>query len=131
MDQLYSVEGSSGDPDVALLCMMKGMDTPWFKKAKQIARDRGLLQVELAARMGVSQTAISNWLSGKRSPKPAELQRLAGVIGVSLNELFSDDAAYVTDRAEVEIISLLREMDEEQRETAMRLVKALSPTQTD
>ena len=53
------------------------------------ARKRaGLTQKELAEKLGVDQSAVSFWETGKRAPRGAKLIRLANVLDCSIDELF-------------------------------------------
>lgn len=54
---------------------------------------RSLTQVEVADHLGVSQTAVSYWEKGRRVPSVAMLARLAGLLGVTIDELIDGWAA--------------------------------------
>ena len=47
----------------------------------------GLTQRELAARLGLSKSAVGNWESGKGTPDPDTLRELANVLGVTADYL--------------------------------------------
>lgn len=49
--------------------------------------ERGLTQVELAARAGVSKSMLSLYEGGKRRPQLETLERLVDALGVRLGEL--------------------------------------------
>lgn len=44
----------------------------------------------LAKEVGVHQTTIKNWLDGESEPKIAALEKIAGLLGVSYDELLGD-----------------------------------------
>lgn len=48
---------------------------------------QGLTQQELADRAGISRTTLSSYISARRYPRPAILERLAKSLGVSVGEL--------------------------------------------
>lgn len=48
----------------------------------------GLSQQELAEELGVSQSAVAMWETGKRKPRSGELPKLAQVLGCTIDELF-------------------------------------------
>lgn len=48
---------------------------------------RGLTQQELADRAGISRTSLSSYITARRYPRPAILERLAKCLGVSVGEL--------------------------------------------
>lgn len=54
---------------------------------RDIRIERGLTQVELAARAGVSKSMLSLYEGGKRRPQLETLERLVDALGVRLGEL--------------------------------------------
>ena len=56
-----------------------------FESARKKA---GLTQKGLAEKLGVDQSAVSFWETGKRAPRGAKLLRLADVLNCSIDELF-------------------------------------------
>ncbi len=52
----------------------------------------GMTQAELAMQLGKTQSAICQWESGVRAPRPAMLLRLADVLGCTVDELLRGDA---------------------------------------
>ena len=52
----------------------------------------GLSQQELAARMGVAPTAISNWEHEVALPRARQMPMLAKAVGCSIDELFAQPA---------------------------------------
>lgn len=59
------------------------------KKLKELIRQRGIKQVELARYVGISPSRLSNYLSDKREPDLEMLARMAKFMSVDLN-YFSD-----------------------------------------
>jgi transcriptional regulator with XRE-family HTH domain len=49
--------------------------------------DAGLKQSEVAARVGATQAAVSNWERGKSWPDPEQMQMLARIFDVSYKHL--------------------------------------------
>jgi transcriptional regulator with XRE-family HTH domain len=49
----------------------------------------GLTKTEVARRTGVAKSTLSNWLARHRNPTPANLARLAEVLGVEVTDLVS------------------------------------------
>lgn len=56
-----------------------------FESARKKA---GLTQKELAEKLGVDQSAVSFWETGKRAPRGGRLLRLADVLNCTIDELF-------------------------------------------
>lgn len=48
----------------------------------------GLSQTEAARRIGVDQSTVSYWESGKKMPRASKLARLADLYGCTVDELF-------------------------------------------
>ena len=51
----------------------------------------GLSQEEVAERMGVDQSAVSFWETGKTRPRAALLVKLAGLYCCTVDELLKED----------------------------------------
>ena len=59
-----------------------------FAKAlKQILKDRGISQAELARRVGVSPQAVSKWVNRKGLPDVVMLVKISNALAVSVAEL--------------------------------------------
>ena len=78
-------------------------------KLKELRKNRGLTQEELAQALFVSRTAISKWESGKGYPNIDSLKAISKYFCVSLDDLLSTD----------EIITIAEE-DGKQKERHLR-----------
>ncbi len=58
---------------------------------KDLRKQKGLSQSELAALCNVHQTAVSQWENGRTSPDNDSLRILAGVLGVSVGALIGGE----------------------------------------
>lgn len=56
---------------------------------------KGLNQEELANILGIKQASISQFETGDRIPTPANLQKIAEVLGTSVEELTGDQNAVI------------------------------------
>lgn len=54
--------------------------------------DKGFNQSELAKATGVKQSAISAYIAGTSTPSADALYRMAKALGLSMDELYADDA---------------------------------------
>lgn len=61
-------------------------------RIRELRLERGLTMAELAARIGVTQPAISQWESGREKPGRDSLQKLAAALGVGPEALTSSAA---------------------------------------
>lgn len=60
-----------------------------MKGVKYYRLAKGLTQAALARAMGVDQSVISDWETGRSSPSSGRLPRLAELLGVTIDQLFS------------------------------------------
>jgi len=60
------------------------------ERLRLLREEAGLSQAEIARRIGVDDSAISQWENGRRQPNLALAKRLAGVFGVTLDFLVED-----------------------------------------
>ena len=73
------------------------------RKIKQLRKDRGLTQEQLAEYLNVSSQAVSKWECGVSTPDADMLPRLAVFFGTSMDELFDFDKTR-TDREVDELV---------------------------
>mgnify|MGYP002527172924 CR=1 FL=1 len=52
-------------------------------RIKQVMEEKGMTQLDLASKSGVSQSHISRYLNGKYEPKSFHAQKIAEALGVS------------------------------------------------
>ena len=62
-----------------------------MSKIKELRKTAGLTQVKFAEAMGVTQSTISQWESGRVLPDTAKLPKLAKVLGCSVADLFTTE----------------------------------------
>ena len=81
---------------------------------KRLRLERKLTQEQLAVALGVSAQAVSKWETSDTYPDGELLVPLATKLGVSLDELFGNNAVFMGDISE-KIRSLLHETEEKDR----------------
>ena len=59
-----------------------------FLRIEELRKDSGMTQEQLAERMGVIRTAVTNWETESALPRTRQLPLLASVLGCSINDLF-------------------------------------------
>lgn len=70
-----------------ILFMPDTSDFP--KRLAALLDERGVTQLELAARVGVTRAAMSRYVSGDREPRFVTLMRIAEELGVHVEDLLS------------------------------------------
>ena len=105
-----------------------------------LRRERGMTQAELAARLGISKSAVSMYERGNREPELDLLQEMADLFGVSVSSLLGrerDDLLNgdpelteylesLRDRPELRMLfSLTRNAAKEDVEAAVKIIEAL------
>lgn len=63
-----------------------------MNRIREIRCSRGISQAELARRVGVHQTAISQWENGRTAPDHKSLAKLVQALDVSMDALFGAEA---------------------------------------
>ena len=67
------------------------------KNLKMVMDERNMTQTQLAALTGIAKSGISQYLSGKTTPKTAVLQKLADALETSVDFLMGDNPTMDTD----------------------------------
>lgn len=62
-------------------------------RIKQLREAAGLSQRELGERIGVSGPAVAMWESGENRPSLTNLEKLADVLGVSIDAILGREPA--------------------------------------
>lgn len=62
-------------------------------RIKQLREAAGLSQRELGERIGISGPAVAMWESGENRPSLTNLEKLADVLGVSIDAILGRDPA--------------------------------------
>ena len=60
-------------------------------RIKQLREAAGLSQRELGERIGISGPAVAMWESGENRPSLTNLEKLADVLGVSIDAILGRD----------------------------------------
>lgn len=110
----------------------------WFEKANAIRKTiRPKLTYErIGLIMGRSTSTIGAWFKGRNNPTIEEIQELAGVLGVSLQELTSGDDFWIRDDNERAWIVYYRSLPELERSVLIKTLGvapalALPPPEVD
>lgn len=106
------------------------MTTKWFERADALMRDRRISRVAVGDALGITGQAASLKLSGQRPTSVDEIRVIAGVIGVSVAELISDDAGYVQNLDEEELLKLFRLLNADQQKSILTMMRSIISSKT-
>ncbi len=71
------------------------MTNPVCKKIRGLRFQHGITQVELAVKAGIPRASLANMESEKGNPSIASLLKVAGALGVSIDELVNNEPGLV------------------------------------
>ena len=97
------------------------------KRLAAIRKESNYKQIDLAAKLNVSQQVISNIERGVTAPDIEQLKKFADIYQISLDQLvgrefLNDD----TDTIERQIISCIKQMDEKEKELSLGLLSQVA-----
>lgn len=98
----------------------------WYENLAAAIRKSGLTQRQIAARLGVQQATISNWIRGERTPNVESIQKLARVLGMSIHEMLGDQAIILERDIERKLIAIIRNLSEEDERHLLRIAESLA-----
>ena len=61
---------------------------------RDLRKQKGITQEQLATALNVSQSTITSWENGKRRPDISLLPSIAAYFGVSINDIYGDEGKY-------------------------------------
>lgn len=67
-------------------------------RLKQLRKEKGVTQVMLASALGNTQQAVGKWETGRSSPDPITLTRIASYFGVTVDNLLGGDSDIASPR---------------------------------
>ena len=83
------------------------------KFISQCRKERGFLQKDIAARLGVSEKTVSKWECGKGLPEVVFMEPLCQILGITVNELLAGES--------IPILEMMRSIDRSRLELVKQL----------
>ncbi len=102
------------------------MAADWTDRAKQGLKRKGYVYKDLAAVLNVTEGAASHYLNGAREPSINQVKEIAKMIDLSVSELLGDDAVFISDKKQIEALTIIKQLPEDKKEIALRLLKTLA-----
>jgi len=97
---------------------------------KKIREQKGLLQKQVAAELGIGPTNYNKLENGNREPSVKEMQQLSRLFGMSVDQVLNFEGELprevtVEDKPGFEQLSLIQQLDEEDRKTIFRIIDTM------
>lgn len=106
-----------------------GHDMPLGERIKELRKEHGWSQGELAEHVGGDARQISRYENGKITPSVDALVRIAEVLNISVDYLVIDNAPrrplHVSDHGIAERLGVLDELTDEDRASLLNVLDAL------
>ena len=83
------------------------------KFISQCRKERGFLQKDIAARLGVSEKTVSKWECGNGLPEVVFMEPLCQILGITVNELLAGES--------IPILEMMRSIDRSRLELVKQL----------
>ena len=74
------------------------------ERLKDLRKQAGLTQVEVAEKLGISQPAYASWERGVKKPTQENLVKIAKIFNVSLDSLLDNEVEQEDELANVEVL---------------------------
>ncbi len=97
-------------------------------RIKEIRKARGLTQEQLAEMVDIEQKHVSRIESGKNYPTIDRLEKIAAALNVPLISFFDFLHLENDDERVVNIEEMIKELDEDSRKIAYKMIKAIINT---
>lgn len=116
-----------GDWSEELVAFPNAVRQAFPERIKQLRKEAGLSQKQLANFIGVSKAAVSCWETGAREvPAGNNLVRLAEALGLDPAEVMKVNGKNATQGNEAQLLAAFRALPEERQLEAIKLVEALT-----
>lgn len=97
----------------------------WHDRVKAKLKSLNIRYVDVAARLGITEGAVSNYLNGYREPSIAQLKEIAAMCKTSLSDLVGDDAYFVTTPDEKRLIDSYRDLPDSAKRAFELLIESM------
>jgi transcriptional regulator with XRE-family HTH domain len=91
----------------------------WNEMARDAMKRRGMTCANLATELGVHQTTVSKWMTGRSHPGSGMIRRIAGILGMAMSDLYGKDAV---DTQERQLLDAFHQMTACEREHLLKLL---------
>lgn len=104
-------------------------------RVRDVRRERGMTQDQLAERIGVSRSAVAQWETGRAGQLTGNLSRISDVLGIGMEYLMHGAdkraAGQVGQGDELALLRLYRECSPEDRQLVLGMLRRLARQRQD
>lgn len=101
------------------------MTTALTAKIKAAFERSGKSQRDVATAVGVDESTVSLWLSGERTPRVKNLEKLARALGVEAKELWTGPEATPATEVQAKVLEDMNYLSPTQQEVVAALVRSM------
>lgn len=116
-----------------LLVALSGTARPMLydlpSRLRALRDDSGKTNRQLADEIGMDESTLSLWMSGERTPRMKNLEKLARAMGKELREVWEGPQATPATAAQQSVIDDMAGMSPEQQEAIAAIVRATKAAQ--
>tara|TARA_R110000823_G_scaffold303197_1_gene424526 strand:+ start:104 stop:424 length:321 start_codon:yes stop_codon:yes gene_type:complete len=98
---------------------------PWYCKARPALKRLGITYKDAALELGISESAVSHQINGRRSVSLKQIRIYANMLNMSISDLAGEDALFVTDEQQVKAVELIKAMTPEKAAIALTILESL------
>jgi transcriptional regulator with XRE-family HTH domain len=97
---------------------------------KQLREQHGLIQKQVAAELGIGYSNYNKMENGLREPSVDELQKLAKLFGITVDELINPEdktpkEVVIEDKTALEQVRLIAELDEKDKSLIFSIIETM------
>jgi transcriptional regulator with XRE-family HTH domain len=97
---------------------------------KKIREQKGMLQKQVALTLNIGNTNYNKMENGNREPSVTELQQLAKLFNMSVDEILNFEGEVPTDvtvedKPSFEQVNLINQLDEDDRQTVFKIIDTM------
>lgn len=97
---------------------------------RKIREQKGLLQKQVAAELQIGPTNYNKLENGNREPSVKELQKLAGLFDMSVDQILKYEGKFpkevsLNDKTNMEQINLINQLDNDDKSIIMKIIETM------
>jgi transcriptional regulator with XRE-family HTH domain len=92
----------------------------WNEKIRDAMKRRGMTHLQLATELGVNQSTVGRWLSGRNTPGAGILRHIGTILGIRLVDTGIDETGIAQ---EAELLMAFRRMPAAERNLLLRCLR--------